>query len=96
MMICRGLVDNILHKKLRISLSKSQSRLSAEAFEIFFLSLNALTGLSTFPQFGAKLISLYLFSVKNCEKVSKNLIISMWISSFCWFEIGMCGYLQTY
>ena len=19
----------------------------------------------------------------------------MWISSFCWFEIGMCGYLQT-
>ena len=20
----------------------------------------------------------------------------MWISSFRWFEIGMCGYLQTY
>ena len=38
-------------------------------------------------QFGAKLISLYLFSVKNCEKVSKNLLITLWIS--VWKTIGI-------
>jgi len=64
--------------------------------EIFFLALNALTILSTFPQFAAKLISLYLFPLKKCEKVSKNLLITLWISLFLssW-DMG-CGYYGSY
>ena len=38
----------------------------------FLLAHNVLNDLLTFPQFGAKLISLYLFSVKNREKLPKN------------------------
>ncbi len=39
---------------------------------MFLLAHNVLNDLLTFPQFGAKLISLYLFSVKNREKLPKN------------------------
>jgi len=81
---------------LLFSLSISYAELSVFDLEIFFLVFKGLALLSTFPQFGAKLISLYLFSVKNCEKVSKNLLITLWISLFFGVRDGSGGYPQSY
>ena len=68
-MICRGQVDKNFPKYLDIKLSKSYTQLFERCSFTFLLAHNVLMDLSTFPQFAAKLISLYLFSIKIREKL---------------------------
>ncbi len=88
-------MDKKQAKYLEISLSKSCSILFAEGTHLLFLFSNTLYVFSTFPQFGAKLISLYLFSPKICEKLHKNSITTLWISSVSGLPDGGCGYPQS-
>ena len=51
--------------------------------------INYLGYLSTISVFGAKLISLYLFLIKNSGKLMNNGEIFLWISTIC-VSVIMC------
>ena len=70
-MMCREYVDNFLPISLSGKLSYCGSQLFTPTVDCFSLIQNNKDSLSTIPNFGAKLISLYLFSAKICGKVAK-------------------------
>ena len=68
MMWC-GYVNNFLKKYLRIQLFHSNMTLSTSSVDTYLLIISQISSLSTILNFGAKLISLYLFPAKNGGKV---------------------------
>ena len=71
-MICREYLENYYCVYLYNCLSTYEYQLSITVVNSNSLTYRILQQLSTLFFFGAKLISLYLFSAKNCGKVSKK------------------------
>ena len=63
-------VKNYFHVFLHNLLSTRDEGLSTHSVETICLTHREVCELSTICYFGAKLISLYLFSSKNCGKVT--------------------------
>ena len=70
-MMCYEFVGNFSTISLSGKLSYCGSQLFTPTVDCFSLIQNNKDSLSTIPNFGAKLISLYLFSAKICGKVAK-------------------------
>ena len=79
-MMCCEFVGNFSTISLSGKLSYCGSQLFTPTVDCFSLIQNSKDSLSTIPNFGAKLISLYLFSAKNGGNLTKIARISMWIS----------------
>ena len=74
-------MQNFLLVFLSVYLSEYNVCLLTTTVDSKYLTYWLLRQLSTISNFGAKLISLYLFLSKNYGKVAKNPIKTMWISS---------------
>ena len=72
--------DNFLSLFLHHNLSTFICRLLIIPVNYIPLILSRKTGLSTILYFGAKLISLYLFSAKKRGNLSFLWLITLWIS----------------
>ena len=70
-MICRYYLDNFFADFLYNQLSTPDRQLSTVTTHSYWFIINYSAILSTILFFGAKIISLYLFSAKNSGKVVK-------------------------
>ena len=96
MMIVCWKVQNFRSKYLVIWLSTCGIYFSTPWFHAYLFYFRELSYLSTKIDFGAKLISLYLFTMKNGWKLIKKQQTTLQISPIFCFSFFVCANLNVY